>query len=156
MKQKKSETPKLSDPGFPKGLWDISIRYYDTTAYIPIGSLRLDQDPDDPTQYFGAMQFPPDEKFKNIAGQSFSVQVFTGPKPGTIIFQILDAATDFDPNTSPLYQFIFVGFYEGGSLQEGTAKVPIDFGMSGPGDEGETVHWTSQLHQGHSQPKHLK
>jgi hypothetical protein len=143
MKRKKNEKSKLSDTDFPKGLWPIYIEE-DNQNFFQIGSLRFDQDPEETTQYFGAMQFLDDPKFKNISGKSYSVQVFVGPKPGTIIFQILDAATEYDENTGPLYQFIFVGFYEEGKLQYGTAKVPSDFGLSGKGDEGDTVRWTSE------------
>jgi hypothetical protein len=156
MKQGKSKTSISLDPDFPKGPWAISIHYDGVPDGIPIGDLRLQQDAAVNTQYLGAMEFASDPNFGDIKGKAYSVEVFIGTKPGVIIFQIVDAATDYNPNTSTEYQFIFVGFYGQNGLENGTAKVPKGFGRSGPGDEGETVHWTSEPHQGHSQSKHSK
>jgi len=77
------------------------------------------------------------------------VEAFVGIKPGVIVFQVVDAATDYDSTTDAEYQFIFVGFYGKDGLENGKAKIPKGFGREGLGDEGETVGWTSAPHQPH-------
>jgi hypothetical protein len=149
MKQGKSGKSTSLDPGFPKGPWAISIHYDGVPEGIPIGVLRLEQDAEATAHYFGAMQFASDPKFGDIKGESYSVEVFVGIKPGVIVFQVVDAATDYDSTTDAEYQFIFVGFYGKDGLENGKAKIPKGFGREGLGDEGETVGWTSAPHQPH-------
>jgi hypothetical protein len=142
MKKEKSETSTSSSLNFPKGDWDLSIR-----EGVEIGYLRFTETSGSTAQYLGSMQFENDSRFGNISNSSFAVEIsYYSPETGVIVFQILDAATIYNQNTSPPFQFIFQGYCETDKLW-GTAKIPKDFGGTGkPGEDGDTVSWTAGVH----------
>jgi hypothetical protein len=109
---------------------------------------------EDSIDYYGAIQFHKDDRFKRLSCRPFPLRVEFNAYTGELRFHIIGAAKIFDSG-EPLslgFHFEFSGTYIGGDTISGDGGVPLGFCPSlgpavksriGPEDEGETVTWTS-------------
>lgn len=155
-KEKTSSPPAVEYPG---KLWSLYFNIEGTPKeMIPLGRLNLIESENSTVRYLGAIQFHDAPQFKEVKDKPFPVNILSfNPQTGAIEFQILGAATLFNPSTPVPYQFVFTGKYEqneqGEMTLSGEGKVPQGFcpqsdlpgkTRSGlPGEDGENVVWTS-------------
>ncbi|MGH9754963.1 MAG: hypothetical protein ACREA2_19470 [Blastocatellia bacterium] len=137
---------------FPAGDWKISFKLKDTNdPWTFMGYLNLVSSESSIEHYVGAIEFDDNSHFGEVANKPFPANIISfDPQDGAIYFQILGAATLYNPNTPVPYQFFFEGTYaydDDTKKMElsGEGKVPFGFcPRSGPpGDEGDTVKWRS-------------
>lgn len=154
MRKEKSDKSTTSNVNFPEGVWSVSIR----NAAVYIGDLDLAAASQSPEQYNGNIVFGNNPGFGPIKGGDFSVEVVTvDPVAEVIYFKIPAAALQYNSNTSPLYQFIFIGWYCGTNdepnVMGGSVRIPKDFGTH-PGDLGEDGDEVTWIAKGITDPPH--
>jgi hypothetical protein len=145
MGKEKSEKSTTSDVSFPAGEWSVFIQ--NGNGSVNIGSLDLAEVPQSPEQYDGTIDFGDNPDFGPIRNGGFSVEIVTfDPETGVIYFKIPEAAEEYNPNTSPPYQFVFMGWYCEPSELCGIARVPKGFGQGQgkPGEDGDDVTWIAK------------
>ena len=150
MGKEKSEKSTKTSVSFPVADWSVSIR--DDTVYV--GRLELVEVPHSPGQYNGRIYFTDNSNFGPIEDHDFSVEIGAiDPETGVIYFKIPAAAVDYDPNTSPPYQFVFIGWYCKPYEMCGIVRVPKGFGLDPDkvGEDGDDVTWIAK---GITKPPH--
>jgi hypothetical protein len=146
-KSEKSTTPIVSSP---VGEWSVSIR--DDT--VKVGRLILVEVSQSPEPYNGRIVFADKGEFGPIKDREFSVEIGAiDPETGVIYFKIPAAAVKYNPNTSPPYQFVFIGWYCKPYEMCGIVRVPKDFGLDPDklGEDGDDVTWIAK---GITEPPH--
>ena len=139
-KTEKSTTPSVS---IPMDEWSVSIR--DDTVFI--GNLNVVEVPQSPGQYVGTIGFADNGTFGPIGDQEFSVEIGAFDlETGVIYFKIPAAAVEYNQNTSPAYQFVFIGWYCKPTEMCGIARVPKGFGLDPDklGEDGDEVNWIAK------------
>jgi hypothetical protein len=142
MGKEKSEKSTISKVDFPVGDWRLYIR--DESLYV--GLLNFVQISEPRAQYQCAINFDNNPLFNNIANMPFSVEIIMfDPETGVISFRIPAAAEEYNSDTSPPYQFVFIGYCDPNKMH-GIARVPKDFGLApgSLGEDGDDVTWISK------------
>ena len=142
MGKEKSEKSTKTSVSFPVGEWSVSIR--DDTV---VGRLILAEASQSPEQYNCRIVFADNGDFGPIKDQEFSVEIGAiDPETEVIYFKIPAAAVEYNSNTSPLYQFVFIGWYCKPYEMCGIARVPKDFGLNPDklGEDGDDVTWIAK------------
>jgi hypothetical protein len=154
MKKEKKTKSAPKDLNYVKGEWDI---YIFRSGKLRIGHIEFRYHQNHSPQNWGTMYFRDDPDFHNIRGHSYDVTVsISSDMPGVVSFQIPEAATAYDPNTSDPYKFVFEGFYDGDKLVENkefSVRVPAGFGGEGAGEDGDTISWMAEA-RGDTSRKH--
>ena len=143
MGKEKSEKSTKTSVSFPVGEWSVFIR--NDSVYI--GRLNLAEVSQSPEQYNGSIVFADKGEFGPIKDHEFSVEIGAiDPETGVIYFKIPAAAVEYNPNTSPPYQFVFIGWYCKPDEMCGRVRVPKDFGLDPDklGEDGDDVTWIAK------------
>jgi len=143
MGKEKSEKSRTPSGSFPVGEWSIFIR----NESINIGRLNLAEGSQSDEQYVGSIDFGDNPGFGPIRNGAFSVEIVAiDPETEVIYFKIPAAAVEYNPNTNPPFQFVFIGWACEQNKMCGIARVPKGFGLDPHkfGEDGDDVTWISK------------